>query len=169
MVPACLQRSIYSKARIRCSTSRATTLSTTQLDLAGKALAAYKDRLVLVPGDMLALSFPDHSFDAVTGFYSILHLPRDEQTLLVRSIARWLKPGGLFLATFGIDDMPAEVQETWLDHEKGWMFWSGWGCEGTVKMVEEAGLKILVREVKEVVGDATFLWILAKKEEVGQS
>lgn len=97
-------------------------LSTSQLDLARKNLLGYGKRLTLVEGDMMALSFPGRSFNAITGFYSITHLLRDEQTQLVNKIAGWLKSGGLFLANFAVDDSQAIVMEKWLDEEKGWMY-----------------------------------------------
>jgi hypothetical protein len=30
-------------------------------------------------------------------------------------------------------------------------------------MVEDVGLEVVLKEVLEVIGDATFLWVLAKK------
>jgi hypothetical protein len=78
-------------------------------------------------------------------------------------IAGWLKPGGYFLANFAADELEKLEVDKWLDHEKGWMFWSGWGKDGTLKMVKDAGLEVLVEEVVEEVGDATFLWVLARK------
>lgn len=54
------------------------------------------------------------------------------------------------------------MEEKWLS-EKGWMFSSGWGKEGSVKMVEETGLEVLVREVRQDVVDSPFLWVLARK------
>jgi ubiquinone/menaquinone biosynthesis C-methylase UbiE len=140
-------------------------ISTSQLDLARSNLAPYTDRLTLVEGDMLALSFPAATFDAVTGFYSIIHLPREEQTQLMSKIAEWLKPGGYFLANFSIRDLPTLEQEKWLGHEKGWMFWSGWGEKKSVEMVENVGLRVLVQEVRQAVDDTTFVWVLAKKDE----
>ncbi|KAH3919130.1 hypothetical protein HBI56_100290 [Parastagonospora nodorum] len=74
---------------------------------------------------MLALDFPDSAFDAVTGFQSIIHLPREEQTQLMKKIAGWLKPGGYFLANFSAVELEKLEVDRWLDHEKGWMFWSG--------------------------------------------
>jgi ubiquinone/menaquinone biosynthesis C-methylase UbiE len=138
-------------------------ISTAQLDYARSNLAQFKDRVTLVEDDMLALNFPDATFDAVTGFYSVIHLPRKEQTLLMGKIAKWLKPGGFFLANFGVEEMDTHETNKWLAHEKGWMFWSGWGKEGSLKMVEDVGLEVVLKEVLEVIGDATFLWVLAKK------
>jgi ubiquinone/menaquinone biosynthesis C-methylase UbiE len=141
-------------------------ISTSQLELARSNLAAYKDRFKLLEGDMLALSFPDAAFDAVTGFYSIVHLPREEQTQILQKVGKWVKPGGFFLANFSAIDLATLEEDRWLDHEKGWMFWSGWGEEGSVKMVEDAGFEVLAREVRQAVDDAKFVWILAKKKEV---
>lgn len=138
-------------------------LSTSQLDLARKNLAAYGERLELVEGDMLGLAFAEQTFDAVTGFYSIIHLPRKEQTLLVGKISKWLKPGGLLLANFAVNESEVNVEEKWLGQDEGWMHWSSWGEEGSMKMLADAGLEIVMRETKQVEGDANFVWLLAKK------
>ncbi|KAH6622484.1 hypothetical protein C7974DRAFT_398378 [Boeremia exigua] len=113
---------------------------------------------------MMTLSFRDQSFDAVTGFYSIIHLPREEQTQLVNQIVRWLKPGGLFLANFAAEQSESTVLENWLNEDKGWMYWSSWGEAGSVKMLEDAGLGVLFRETKQVTRDANFVWLLAEKK-----
>lgn len=140
-------------------------LSTAQLDLARKNLVGYDNRLTLVEGDMLGLAFPDQSLDAVAGFYSIIHLPREEQTQLIQKLAAWLKPGGLLLANFAVDESNVIIEEKWLGEDKGWMHWSSWGEEGSVRMLENAGLEILFRETKQVAGDANFVWLLAKRIE----
>lgn len=146
-------------------TVTANDLSSVQLGLARQHLANHvgSGKVTLVLGDMLALDFPPRSFDAVTGFYSIIHLPRDEQVLLVQKIATWLKPGGYFLANFAHEEQESTVMEKWLGEEKGWTFWSGWGANGSVKMVEESGLEVLVKETRESSVDATFLWVIARK------
>ena len=50
---------------------------------------------------MTEASFRDASFDAVVAFYSIIHVPRDEQPGLLRRVAGWLRPGGRFVGNFG--------------------------------------------------------------------
>ncbi|KAF2643623.1 S-adenosyl-L-methionine-dependent methyltransferase [Massarina eburnea CBS 473.64] len=101
-------------------------LSSTQISLARNNLGDFGERLELRQGDMMDLSFPESSLDAVVGFYSVIHLPRAEQTELVERIAKWLKPGGLFLANFSKEESANVVNSTWLGEEKGWMYWSGW-------------------------------------------
>ncbi|CAI6325184.1 unnamed protein product [Periconia digitata] len=139
--------------------------SSGQLDLAHQRLQSFEDagQLELRQGDMMALDFPPASFDAVVGFYSIIHLPRAEQTELLGRIVKWLKPGGYLLANFSKEEFSNRVNTQWLGQKKGWAYWSGWGEEGSAKMVEEAGLTIVVREISDCENDAMFLWIIAKK------
>ena len=51
--------------------------------------------------DMVSVSFPIASFAAVTAFYSITHVRRAEHAAMFKRIAKWLKPGGIFLASLG--------------------------------------------------------------------
>ncbi|KAI1276026.1 S-adenosyl-L-methionine-dependent methyltransferase [Xylaria sp. FL0933] len=144
-------------------------LSDKQISLARENLIKGPDdatarRLELVPGDMNKLSFPDGSLDLVAGFYSIIHLPRAEQTALFERIAQWLKPGGCFVANFSAEESESAVAERWLDQSKGWMFWSGWGKEKTLESMKKAGFEILVADVETDEVDATsFLWVIAKR------
>ena len=61
--------------------------------------------------------------------------------------------------------------ENWLGgkEEKGeWMYWSGWGVEGTLQKMEGVGLEVVVREVvvdRDEGGDVRFLWVLGRKQE----
>lgn len=140
-------------------------LSSAQLALARKNLPS--EKLTLAEGDMLALDFPPATFDAVVGMYSIIHLPREEQVLMLKKIVLWLKPGGWMLANFGAAETKAIEAQNWLGEEKGWMYWSGWGAEGTLEKIREAGLEIVVKEIKidEDEVAVKFLWVLAKKSE----
>ncbi|CAG8958923.1 hypothetical protein HYFRA_00012920 [Hymenoscyphus fraxineus] len=147
-------------------------LSTTQLSLARSNLSTShpssieNKRLDLIPGDMLTLSFPPASFNAVVGMYSLIHLPRDEQVVLLAKIATWLKPGGFLLANFAAEESEGSEVQKWLGEEQGWMFWSGWGSEGTVERIRKVGLEVLVREEvvdRDAVG-VSFCWVLARRE-----
>lgn len=140
-------------------------LSEGQLDLARAGLAAYSDRVEYHPGDMTLLDFPEGSLMAVAALYSVIHLPREEQPVMLRRIASWLRPGGALLINFGGEETSGVVFENWL-HDKGWMFWSGLGKQGTLDALEkEAGLSV---ETVELEGDSEekFLWVIAKKPAV---
>ncbi|QDS77777.1 hypothetical protein FKW77_005283 [Venturia effusa] len=138
-------------------------LSSTQIALAKENLKKAGDHVTFLEGDMTKLDLEAGSFDAVVAFYSIIHLPKYEQVTLLASIAKWLKPGGYLLANFSAQESDGEELEKWLADE-GWMFWAGWGREGTVEKVKAAGLAIVLEEVKEDVVDSTnFVWVMAKK------
>jgi ubiquinone/menaquinone biosynthesis C-methylase UbiE len=139
-------------------------LSSVQMDLARQNLAdpKFKGRVQFMEGDMMGLSFEGRSLDAVVGMYSLIHLPRQEQAVLLNRIVGWLKPGGYLLANFSEAELKHVVMEQWLD-EKGWAYWSGYGVEGTLEKVREAGLLVRVSEVAEDAVDASFLWVVAQK------
>lgn len=146
-------------------TVTANDLSTAQVALArANLLQAGDNRVTLVEGDMLDMDVAEASLDAVVAMYSVIHLPRDEQVVMLGRIARWLKPGGWLLANFGAREEVGSEARHWLGEDEGWMFWSGWGVEGTVGKVREAGLEVVVQETEvDVVDGQTFLWILARK------
>lgn len=83
----------------------------------------------LVPGgrficdDMCSVEFPVGSFDAVVSFYSIIHVPVEEQEALFRRIAGWLKPGGFFMGTLG-SAAGTDTERDWLGVEGATMYWS---------------------------------------------
>ena len=54
-----------------------------------------------VCGDITTLDFAESEFDAVVAFYSLIHVPVRRQPALLTSLARWLAPGGWFVATLG--------------------------------------------------------------------
>ena len=85
-------------------------ISATQIALARQ----YVPDATLLHRDMMTLTFPPASFDAVVAFYSIIHLPRTEQTLLMKRIAEWLRPDGWFLANLGVSNDPGSIEPAWL-------------------------------------------------------
>lgn len=136
-------------------------LSEEQLRLAGINVSA----ATLVHGDFARLDFPGGSFDAVTAFYSITHVPRQEHEQLIGRIARWLKPGGLFLASLG-----ARAGEDWTGEWLGVpMFFSSFGADTNRRLLDEAGYTLLLDEVVSMLepepeGEARFLWVLARTQ-----
>lgn len=112
--------------------------------------------------DLSELAFPPASFDAVTAFYSISHVPREQHAGLFVSIARWLGPGGLFLATLGAEEGAGWVGE-WLGATT---FFSSHDATANRELLRRAGLVLLADEVvamKEPEGEVAFLWVLAQR------
>lgn len=79
---------------------------------------------IFLHSDIMALSLPAASFDAVVAFYAIFHLPREEHQHLFERIATWLKPGGYLLATVANTAEEAYTQD---DFFGATMYWSNYG------------------------------------------
>ena len=119
-------------------------------------------RANVMHADMTAVDFPENSFDAVSAFYSLIHVPRNEQGPLLHRIAKWLRPAGLFVATFGCRCEEAGLNANWLGAP---MCWSRHDSETNKRLVEESGFDIISanEETAEEFGDPiTFLWIVAR-------
>lgn len=116
-----------------------------------------------IQADMTALDFPLASFDGIAAFYSIIHVPRDEHPALLRNVARWLRPGGLFVAAMGAGSTEDGYEADWLGAP---MYWSHFDAATNRRLVTEAGLRI--ESAREETADEdgvpiTFLWVVARK------
>lgn len=132
-------------------------ISAAQLALAAQRVpnAAFRK------ADMISLELPDTSFDAVTAFYSFNHVPRDQQLPLLAKIARWLRPGGLLLASFGQGGSADDV-EPWLGVP---MFFASHDPATNTRHLTEAGFTPIVDELvsKEMgMGREAWQWVLAR-------
>jgi SAM-dependent methyltransferase len=133
-------------------------ISETQLEMARRNVPG----ATFLQADMTTLTFEPASFDAVVAFYSLTHVPRDEQAQLLERIRAWLRPGGLFLASMGADDEPGDVEPDWLGVD---MYFSHFGARANRRLVEGAGLVIERSELAvepEDRHDARFLWVVAR-------
>jgi cyclopropane fatty-acyl-phospholipid synthase-like methyltransferase len=109
--------------------------------------------------DMAAVQFAPETFDAVSAFYSVTHLPRSEHAVLIRRVAKWLRPGGRFLASYGAAE--GDWSEEWLGTT---MFFSQHDPETTMRLIQVAGLRLeRVERLKQDNEEAVFLWATARK------
>ena len=116
-----------------------------------------------IQADMTTLERPPASLDAVVAFYSLSHVPRDEHAALFGRIRTWLRPGGLFLASLGVEDDPGTVEPGWLGVD---MFFSHYSARVGRRLVEAAGMDVERAEIltePEDRFDARFLWVVARK------
>ncbi|KAJ7052328.1 S-adenosyl-L-methionine-dependent methyltransferase [Mycena amicta] len=140
-------------------------ISAAQIALAKQHVPGAK---AFIQGDMLGLDFPAGSFDAVLAFYSIFHLPKEEQEEMIEKIYGWLKPGGWFLCNFQFENADNK-RDGWFKPEVT-VFSSGLGVEGTREVFKQQkfeGFKLVVDKVDvETVGrfEEKFHWIMAQKE-----
>ena len=136
-------------------------ISSVQADLARHAAPAASVEV----GDALDATFEAGSFDAVLAFYVLNHIRRQRIVELLDGVSLWLRPGGIFLASFGVGDV-SEWTGSWLGTE---MFFSSWPSLENSTLVEAAGLEILDDSLVTIVegepepGEATFQWIMARR------
>jgi SAM-dependent methyltransferase len=117
----------------------------------------------LVPGatfhraDASEVSFAPDSFDAVVSLYMFIHLPLTEQAPLIRRIGRWLRRGGILLATTGHTAWTGEAAD-WLGGGAP-MWWSHADAATYRGWFEAAGLSVLSQEfVPEGDGGHAMFW-----------
>ncbi len=123
-------------------------------------------RSTFIQGDMTSITFPEASFDGVAAFYSMTHVPRTEHAGLLQSIAGWLRPGGLLVASMGYGDTKDVVEDNWLGAP---MYFSHYDGETNKRLVAEAGFQIVSAQEETAEEDGrpvTFLWVVARKPSV---
>jgi SAM-dependent methyltransferase len=141
-------------------------VSALQLEHARAALPAAR----FIHADLTSVSFDPEAFDAVVALYVLTHVPTDELPGLLRRVGRWLRPGGVLLATFGAGG----PHDTFVDDFLGVpMFFSGSEPATNEELVLHAGMAVLESRLESILEPesepgrgpetATFHWILAQR------
>ncbi|MDA0366299.1 MAG: class I SAM-dependent methyltransferase, partial [Chloroflexi bacterium] len=89
----------------------------TGVDLSSRQITLARERLptaTFVHADMTRFETPPSSVDGVAAFYSLIHLPYGELPAMFARIARWLRPGGVFVASLGARAGGEHVEREWL-------------------------------------------------------
>ena len=76
-------------------------------------------------------------------------------------IREWLRPGGVLIATMGVEDDPAGSSTSWLGVD---MYFSHFSARRNRRLVEAAGFVVDSAEVRTEPEDrfaARFLWVVA--------
>jgi SAM-dependent methyltransferase len=136
-------------------------ISEKQIELARKNAPRAKFKC----GDITTVKFPDHYFDGILSFYTIIHIPRDEYYGLLGSFYRILKNKGVVLLNFHLWDDPESYVEDFLGSGSK-MYWSGFNRESNLKMLKQFGFKIIwAKSIKESpkFGDGSHLFVFAEK------
>jgi SAM-dependent methyltransferase len=107
--------------------------------------------------DMTTVEFPEATFDAIVCLYAVIHLPLAEQPGFLRSVGRWLRPGGVLLATVGHAAWTG-LEEDWLGVPGGDMWWDHADAATYRRWLADAGLLVEdERFVPEGAGGHVFL------------
>jgi ubiquinone/menaquinone biosynthesis C-methylase UbiE len=136
-------------------------ISTAQIDLAKKHLNS--NNVQFMSGDMTKLIFESSHFEVVVAFYSIIHLPKQEQIDMFKKVWSWLKPGGYLLCNLGTTEDPGGAR-TWLGDTQ--MYWSGFDADQYHQILTERGFCSINTEIITDNEDGKlvpFLWVLAQK------
>jgi SAM-dependent methyltransferase len=142
----------------------------TGVDISGEQIRRARRNVpdaTFIQADLTALKREPASLDAVVAFYCLTHVPRDEHAALFASIRRWLRPGGLFLASLGVEDDPGSVEADWLGVD---MYFSHFSARVNRRLLEAAGLEVEQADVvtePEDRHDARFLWVVARAPQTG--
>jgi len=111
--------------------------------------------------DMTELDYPDNFFDGILAYYSIIHVPRDEQYDLFVNFHRMLKPNGVALFSLHSTDDPESVFDDFFDST---MYWSGFDKDTNLKMLTEIGFEIIWSKlVEDSLGDSKHLFVFIRK------
>jgi ubiquinone/menaquinone biosynthesis C-methylase UbiE len=132
-----------------------------------EAARQHVPRATFIHADLMDLEFGCQSFAAVTAFYSLIHLPRDEQPLLLSRVASWLRPGGYLVAVFGVTDSADDVEPDWLGAP---MYWSSFPRAVNEQMAGDAGLEIVSSTEETILEDGqpvSFHWLVARRPASG--
>jgi ubiquinone/menaquinone biosynthesis C-methylase UbiE len=111
-------------------------ISSGQIDRARRNLP----RATFVHGDIMKQAFPSASFAGVAMIYTLFHLPRPEQPVLLRRIHAWLQPGGLLLATLARTSEPGYIEDDFCGAS---MYWSHFDEQEYDPMLKAAGFQVL--------------------------
>jgi 2-polyprenyl-3-methyl-5-hydroxy-6-metoxy-1,4-benzoquinol methylase len=112
--------------------------------------------------DMTKLNFPENTFDGITSYYAIIHIPREEHKPLLANFHRMLKPGGIALLCLGAENLIDDIDENYLGTR---MYWSHYDTETYLKMLNNCGFAIVwsKRVADESCEGAGHLFVLAQK------
>ncbi len=116
-----------------------------------------------INADMMAVEFPPESFDGISAFFSLTHLPREEHAVMLQRIAGWLRPGGVFVASMGDSGSEYVIENDWLGAP---MFFSQFDAATNSQLIRLAGLQPFHEEVVAHIEDECmirFLWVMARK------
>ena len=113
------------------------------VDISGVMLDRARENVpegTFIHGDIMSVELPELHFDAVVAFYSIFHLPREEHEELFSRFHQWLKPGGYLMATVGMKEQLATINDDFYGEK---MYWSNYSLSESMILLDRAGFKIL--------------------------
>lgn len=153
-------------AGIPCTAKLAEQHNVLGIDISAEQLRRARDRIPsarFTKADIATVDLPPRTLDAVTAFYSLTHIPRVEHAEVFRRIASWLKEDGYLLATLSARGESDGIQDDFVGVP---MYFSGYGPDTNLRLLDEAGFDLVINEIVTMNGpggEDSFQWLLARK------
>ncbi len=153
-------------AGIPCTAKLAEQHNVLGIDISAEQLRRARDRIPsarFTKADIATVDLPPRTLDAVTAFYSLTHIPRVEHAEVFRRIASWLKEDGYLLATLSARGEDDGIQDDFVGVP---MYFSGYGPDTNLRLLDEAGFDLVINEIVTMNGpggEDSFQWLLARK------
>ncbi|MCY3819109.1 MAG: class I SAM-dependent methyltransferase [Gammaproteobacteria bacterium] len=90
--------------------------------------------------DITSVEFDDSTFDAAVAFFSLFHIPREDQPRLFHRIRDWLKPGGYLMCTLSLVSETGYTEDGFFGEK---MYWSNYGLAEYEEMLTGIGFRML--------------------------
>lgn len=112
--------------------------------------------------DMTKLDFPADTFDGITSYYAIIHIPREEHRALLTDFYRMLKANGISLLCLGAEHLVDDIDENYLGAR---MYWSHYDTETYLNILKECGFSVIGSKhvADETCEGAGHLFVLVRK------
>ena len=143
----------------------ATRFALTGIDISPGQIEAARRKVptgTFLVGDVTAIEFDNGAFDGATALYSIGHLPAKEHESVFARLARWLRPGGLLLASLPAEEDPGSTG-AWIAGVE--MFFASLGAARYEQILRDQRWRVIRARVGvayEPDGAAAFFWVLAE-------
>jgi ubiquinone/menaquinone biosynthesis C-methylase UbiE len=109
-----------------------------------EAARAYFPEVQFEVQDFFRLEYADDTFCGVVGFYAIVNLVLEEVQAVLVEVQRVLKPGGLFLLSFHIDEGQERADvEHFFNHEGNALTFYYFKVDDVKALLESAGYQVV--------------------------
>jgi cyclopropane fatty-acyl-phospholipid synthase-like methyltransferase len=100
--------------------------------------------------DMTGLNHREFNVSGIVSLYAIFHTPRETHGELLRKFASFMPNGGTLLITMGSNEWEGYEDDF---HGSG-MFWSHFGPDQNIRMLENAGFTVIVNDIDHAANEA---------------
>jgi SAM-dependent methyltransferase len=138
----------------------------TGVDISGVMIGLARQQVTagtFIEDDLASADLPDGAFDAAVSLYVFGHLPSAEHRPTIERVHGWLRPGGLFCASFPMTPGD-DAEDDWIGAP---MFFGGIGRDQTIAALQDVGFDLVLNETRDDT-DAdmhgeSFLWVIARR------